>query len=81
MASFAPAAAIIGVPATVATFSPAAIRIAPIAIGFAPVTSGILAAWAAPTVIIRFPFGPLEIRAAFGIGHCPARRGYKEKHQ
>jgi len=52
---------------------------APITICFTPVASSILTTGAAPAFIIRFAFGPLHVCAAFGVSHCPARRGYKKK--
>jgi len=54
---------------------------APVKICFSPIASRILTAGAAPAFMIRFAFGTLEIRAAFGVSHRPARAAYKEKRQ
>jgi hypothetical protein len=48
---------------------------------YAPIARSILTPWTAPAVIIRFAFRPLEVCAAFGVGHCPARGGCKDEHE
>jgi hypothetical protein len=70
--SFASAATIVVVPAAVAIFSPATIRVS---------ASSILTTWAAPAFIIGFAFSSLHICAAFGVRHRPAGGGYNEKRE